>query len=63
MHKEELSSPVYSVMTIAEVVARYGITRQAVHDAISRGKIPARQAGRVWLLDRADVEERWRTTG
>lgn len=44
------------LMSITEVAAHHGVSRQAVHDAIKGGKLPAVQVGTTWVVRRAVVE-------
>jgi len=46
-------------MTIREITDTAGITRQAVWQAIRKGKLPARKSGATWLVRRADAQARW----
>lgn len=39
-----------------EAAEMLGITRQAVHQLIHRGRLPARQVYGLWRIERADVE-------
>ena len=50
------------VVTIAEASDMLGISRQRVHKLIQSGLLRARQSGSTWLIDRASVEERRKTT-
>lgn len=49
----------YREMSVQEIADTYGITRYAVHKAIERGKIPARQSGKTWLIATNKAHEMW----
>jgi hypothetical protein len=49
-------------MTPPEIAAEFGISEQAVRKAASAGWIPARKAGKVWLIRRRDAAARWDKT-
>jgi excisionase family DNA binding protein len=42
-------------LTINEAAKRRGVSRQAVQDLISRGRLKARRLGRQWLIHRLDL--------
>jgi excisionase family DNA binding protein len=45
------------LMSMTEVAALHGVSRQAVHKAIMSGKLPARRAGSTWVIRREVVEQ------
>ncbi len=44
-------------LTVAEAAERLGVIRRRVYAFIHDGRLPARAAGGVWLIDPADLEE------
>ena len=44
-----------SVISAGEASQIWGLSRNAVSDAIRRGALPARKSGRVWLVTIADM--------
>ncbi|MBA3752745.1 MAG: helix-turn-helix domain-containing protein [Nitrospira sp.] len=44
------------LLSLTEAADRLHITRQALHTALTEGKIPAQQVGRQWVLREADVD-------
>lgn len=51
-----LDAGIPDLMSITEIAAHHGVSRQAVHDAIKAGKLPARQVGTTWVVRREIVE-------
>lgn len=51
-----LDADIPPLMSITEVAAHHGVSRQAVHDAIKAGKLPAVQVGTTWVMRREVVE-------
>jgi excisionase family DNA binding protein len=47
------------VMTPQEVSEQYGISVEAVYQAIRRKRLPARQSGKTWLVLRSGAERLW----
>jgi excisionase family DNA binding protein len=51
-------------MTVTEATALLGVTRQAVLQAISRGKLAARRMGKAgYIITLADIDRAYRATG
>lgn len=48
-----------AVMTVKEAADEFGISVQAVHDALKHDWLPARKSGGTYLIRRRDAEERW----
>jgi hypothetical protein len=48
------------VMTASEAAEEFGISRQAVHDAINAGRIISRQSGQTHLILRTHAEKLWK---
>ena len=46
-------------MTPPEIAIEFGVSEQAVRKAASQGWIPARKAGKIWLIRRSDALARW----
>jgi uncharacterized protein (DUF433 family) len=46
-------------MTAPEIAREFRITEHAVREAARKGWIPARRAGKVWLIKRGDALKRW----
>lgn len=51
-----LDAGIPDLMSITEIAAHYACSRQAVHDAIKAGKLPARQVGTTWVVRRELIE-------
>lgn len=44
------------IMSMTDVAALYGCSRQGVHKMIMTGKLPARRAGTTWVVRREVAE-------
>lgn len=56
-----MTSTIPPVLTTAEVASIWGVDRSTILHAIDDGRLPARQGGRIWLVERDDVIA-WRGT-
>lgn len=45
-----------ALLSMTEVAARLGVTRQAVHLMITTGRLPAAQVGKAWVIRSATVD-------
>jgi excisionase family DNA binding protein len=43
-------------MTVAMAAAELGVSTTSVQSAISRGRLPARKMGPIWVIGRADLD-------
>jgi uncharacterized protein (DUF433 family) len=46
-------------MTAPEIAREFAISEHTVREAARKGWIPARRAGKVWLIKRGDAFKRW----
>jgi len=57
----QLSDPNYKlVLTPADIAAEFGVTVDAVYQAVRRGSIRHRRSGATILIARWDAEKRWK---
>lgn len=42
-------------LTLSQVAARFGTTRQAVLHLVKKGYLPAQKVGHFWTVDEADL--------
>jgi excisionase family DNA binding protein len=43
-------------LTVAQAAAELGMSATSVRSAISRGRLPARKRGPIWVIQRADLD-------
>ena len=59
-----LSMSMTHLLTIPQAATALGVSRQAVHQWIAAGRLPAERCGRSWLVRRVDlVRPDWRKRG
>lgn len=51
------------LMSVTEAADELGITRAAVHDALSEGRLAGQKIGNAWVVSRADVKAYAKRTG
>lgn len=54
MTRQSDSDPLYDVMTAMEAAELWGLSRNAIPDAIKRGSLRARKSGHIWIITVAD---------
>ncbi len=57
----DMSDPLDASVTVKEIAQDYGLSTDAVYQAIRRERLPARRSGATWLINRRDAETLWGT--
>ena len=52
-----------AVATLEETAQKYHIKKKTIRKAIKNGRLPAREAGKVWLIRREDARVHWGKNG
>ncbi len=56
-----MTDPLDASVTVREIAQDYGLSTDAVYQAIRRERLPARRSGATWLINRRDAEALWGT--
>lgn len=51
MPPTDTASPVVEELTVSEAADKYEIPKRALHQAVSRGQVPARKIGPIYVVD------------
>jgi len=54
-----LTDPLDASVTVKEIAQDYGLSTDAVYQAIRRKRLPATRSGSTWLIRRRDAESVW----
>src|SRR5574341_1954422 len=54
-----MTDPLDAHVTVREIAQDYGLSTDAVYQAIRRKRLPAQRSGATWLIRRRDAESLW----
>jgi excisionase family DNA binding protein len=54
-----MTDPLDASVTVREIAQDYGLSTDAVYQAIRRKRLPAQRSGATWLIRRRDAESLW----
>jgi excisionase family DNA binding protein len=54
-----MADPLDATVTVREIAQDYGLSTDAVYQAIRRKRLPAQRSGATWLIRRRDAEALW----
>lgn len=55
----DMTHPLDASVTVREIAEDYGLSTDAVYQAIRRKRLPAQRSGATWLIRRRDAEAVW----
>jgi excisionase family DNA binding protein len=55
----QMTDPLDASVTVKEIAGDYGLSTDAVYQAIRRKRLPAERSGATWLIRRRDAESLW----